>query len=184
MAKLVSKIYGEALFEAAMDTGEDKAAQLLEEISEVRKVIAENPKFDVLMEHPGIPKQEKLQVADACFGGRVSDELANLMKVVISKERYKELPAIFDYFVRRVKEQKKIGEADVTTAVELTTGQKNAVRAKLLETSGYREVEVRYAVDGSLIGGMVIRMGDRVVDSSIRTKLDSLKKQLIQIQLG
>lgn len=184
MAKLVSKIYGEALFEAAMDTGEDKAAQLMEEIGEVRKILADNPKFDALMAHPGIPKQEKLQVADACFRGRVSDELANLMKVVISKERYKELPAIFDYFIRKVKEQKRIGEADVTTAVELTMGQKNAVRAKLLETSGYREMELRYTVDESIIGGMIIRMGDRVVDSSIRTKLDSLKKQLIQIQLG
>lgn len=184
MAKLVSKIYGEALFEAAMDTGEDKAAQLLEEIAAVREILADNPKFDALMEHPGIPKQEKLQVADTCFRGRVSDELANFMKIVISKERYKELPAIFDYFVRKVKEQKRIGEADVTTAVELTTGQKNAVKAKLLETSGYREMELHYTIDSSIIGGMVIRIGDRVVDSSIRTKLNSLKKQLIQIQLG
>ena len=106
------------------------------------------------------------------------------MKIVISKERYKDLAAIFDYFIRKVKEQKKIGEADVTTAVELTTGQKNAVKARLLETSGYREMELHYTVDSSIIGGMIIRIGDRVVDSSIRTKLNSLKKQLIQIQLG
>lgn len=184
MAKLVSKIYGEALFEAAMDTGEDKAAQLLEEIGAVRKILADNPKFDALMEHPGIPKLEKLQVADNCFRGRVSEELANFMKIVISKERYKELPAIFDYFNQKVKKQKRIGEADVTTAVELTTGQKNAVKAKLLETSGYREMEIHYTIDSSIIGGMIIRIGDRVVDSSIRTKLNGLKKQLIQIQLG
>ncbi len=60
MAKLVSKTYGEALFEAAMESGEDRAGEILEEISAVREILADNPRFDELMKHPGIPKQEKL----------------------------------------------------------------------------------------------------------------------------
>jgi F-type H+-transporting ATPase subunit delta len=104
--------------------------------------------------------------------------------VVISKERYKDLPAIFSYFTDRVKEQQKIGVAYVTTAVDLTKDQQNAVERKLLETSGYKKMEMHFDRDGSLIGGMVIRIGDRVVDSSIRTKLNGLTKQLLQIQLG
>lgn len=184
MAKLVSKTYGEALFEVAMESGEDKAGELLEEINGIREILAANPQFDVLMEHPGIPKQEKLQVVDAVFNGHVSDELANFLKIVVSKERYKELNTIFDYYTEKVKEQKRIGVAYVTTAVELSEPQKNAVRARLLETGGYRDMEMHYSTDSSLIGGMVIRIGDRVVDSSIRTKLDKLTKQLLQIQLG
>lgn len=184
MAKLVSKTYGEALFEVAMESGEDKAGELLEEINGVRDILAANPQFDELMEHPAIPKQEKLQIVDNVFRGRVSAELANFLDIIVSKERYKELNAIFDYFTDRVKEQKRIGVAYGTTAVELSESQKNAVRARLLETGGYREMEMHYGTDSSLIGGMVIRIGDRVVDSSIRTKLDSLTKQLLQIQLG
>lgn len=184
MAKLVSKTYGEALFEAAMESGGDKAGELLEEISGIREILAANPQFDELMKHPGIPKQEKLRVVDNVFRGRVSEELVNFLEIIVSKERYGELPAIFDYFTDRVKEQKRIGVAYVTTAVELTAGQKNAVRARLLETGGYREMEMHYRTDPSIIGGMVIRIGDRVVDSSIRTKLDGLTKQLLQIQLG
>ena len=72
----------------------------------------------------------------------------------------------------------------VTTAVELAPGQREAVKTKLLETSGYASMEMHYEVDASIIGGMIIRIGDRVVDSSVRTKLDGLKKQLLQIQLG
>lgn len=184
MAKLVSKTYGEALFEAAMESGADKAGELLDEIDGIREILAANPQFDELMKHPGIPKQEKLQVVDNVFRGRVSGELENFLKIIVAKERYRELSAIFDYFTDRVKEQKKIGIAYVTTAVELTAGQKNAVRARLLETGGYREMEMHYRTDSSIIGGMVIRIGDRVVDSSIRTKLDGLTKQLLQIQLG
>ena len=58
------------------------------------------------------------------------------------------------------------------------------MKERLLETSGYKVMEMHYRVDASLIAGMKIRIGDRVVDSSIRTKLDGLTKQLLQIQLG
>ena len=83
-----------------------------------------------------------------------------------------------------MKAQKKVGVAYVTTAVELSAGQRNAVRATLLETGGFREMEMHYGTDPSIIGGMIIRIDDRVVDSTIRTKLNSLTKQLLQIQLG
>lgn len=184
MAKLVSKTYGEALYGAAMESGEAKAVELMEEIRSVNEILEQNPQFDGLMRHPGIPKQDKLQIVESVFRGRVSDELAGLLEVVVSKERYRDLPAIFEYFTERVKEQQKIGVAFVTTAAPLAQGQKGAVERKLLETAGYRKMELHYEVDPSLIGGMVIRIGDRVVDSSIRTKLDGLTKQLLQIQLG
>lgn len=184
MAKLVSKTYGEALFEAAMESGEGRAVELMEEIRSVTDILAQNPEFDGLMKHPGIPKQEKLQVVGNVFRGRVSDELESFLEIIVSKERYNDLKDIFAYYIARVKEQQKIGAAYVTTAVELTVGQKNAVEAKLLETSGYRKMEMHYTVDPDIIGGLIVRINDRVVDSSIRSKLDGLTKQLLQIQLG
>ena len=184
MAKLVSKTYGEALFEIAMESGEDKAQELMDEILSIEAVLQQNPEFDELMKHPGIPKQEKLQVLKEVFKGRISEELESFLEVVISKERYRDISDIFSYFVDRVKETKKIGVAYVTTAVELTESQKSTVEAKLLETTSYKSMEMHYTVDAAIIGGMIVRINDRVVDSSVRTKLDGLKKQLLQIQLG
>ena len=66
----------------------------------------------------------------------------------------------------------------------LTPEQEKAVEGKLLATGGYRKMEMHFSVDTAIIGGMIIRIGDRVVDSSIRTKLDDLTKQLLKIQLG
>ena len=182
MAKLVSKTYGEALFELAME--ENKAQDLMEEIQAVQNILVENPDFDKLLKHPGIPKQEKLQVVENVFKGRVSDVLAGFLEIVINKERYSELQSIFTYFTDKVKEVQKIGVAYVTTAVALTDEQKESVQARLLATTGYETMEMHYSVDESLIGGMVIRVNDRVVDSSIRTKLNDLTKQLLDIQLG
>lgn len=184
MAKLVSKTYGEALYEVAMESGEDKAIALMEEINGLMKVLEENPDFDRLMKHPGIAKQEKLQVVENVFKGRVSSELEGFLNIVVTKERYGELPAIFAYYIDRVKEQQKIGVAYVTSAVELSQSQKEAVTARLLETTDYRKIEPKFHVDSAIIGGMIIRINDRVVDSSIRTKLDGLTKQLLAVQLG
>ena len=72
----------------------------------------------------------------------------------------------------------------MTTATTLTDSQKVQIQEKLLQTTNYQTLEMHYSVDASLIGGMVIRMNDRVVDSSIRTKLNDLTKQLLNIQLG
>ena len=182
MAKLVSKTYGEALFEIAME--EKKTQELMEEILAVQEVLAENSELHKLFLHPGIPKQDKVQVMENVFKGRISDELVGFLDLVITKERYGELNAIFRYFIDRVKEERHIGIAYVTTAIELTDSQKAQVQEKLLVTTTYQTMEMHYNVDPSLIGGMIIRINDRVVDSSIRTKLNDLKKQLLNIQLG
>lgn len=182
MAKLVSKTYGEALFEVAQEANQTR--EFMEEIRALQEVLAENPEFDKMMVHPGVSKQEKAAAVEAIFRGRISDELTGFLSVVVEKERYCDLPDIFKYFMDRVKEENKIGVAYVTTAVELTELQKENVKKRLLETTTYESVEIYYEVDTTLIGGMIIRINDRVVDSSIRTKMNELTKQLLQIQLG
>ena len=182
MAKLVSQTYGEALFEVAME--EQKTDIFLEEALVFLTTLEQNPELDKLMKHPKISKLEKEQVMDTVFKNQVSDEMLGFVKLVVKKERYNELPKIFRYLVDRIKEEKKIGIAYVTTAVELSDAKKQNVENRLLQTTQYKTMEMHYAVDESLIGGMVIRIKDRVVDSSVRTKLEEMKKQLLQIQLG
>ena len=182
MAKLVSKTYGEALFGIAME--ENKGSLFLEEVEEIRKILKDNPDFDKMMLHPAISKQEKLEVIEQVFEGKASKEMTGFLKIIVQKERYRDLQSIFQYFIDKVKEVQKIGIAHVTTAVELTEKQKEQVKARLLETTDYRTMEMHYQVEPQIIGGMIIRIGDRVVDSSIRSKLDVLTRQLLTIQLG
>ena len=182
MAKLISKTYGEALFELAVE--ENKADVFLEEIQAVLTAIRENPDLNKLLNHPKISKEEKTEVIENIFKGRISNEVTGFLTLIISKERYKELDAILEYFIQRIKEEKGIGTAYVTTAVPLNEIQKVKVQEKLLATTAYQEMEMFFSVDESLIGGMVIRIKDRVVDSSIKTKLSEIQKQLYKIQLG
>lgn len=182
MAKLISKTYGEALFELAVE--ENKTDAFVEEIEGILEVLGENPQFDDLMNHPKILKEEKVGVMENVFKGRVSDELVGFLALIITKDRYNEIMSILQYFLQEVKALKGIGTAYVTTAVVLRDGQKKDVEAALLEKTGFKQMEMHYHVDESLIGGMVIRIGDRVVDSSVRSKLDDLTRQLMKVQLA
>lgn len=182
MAKLISKTYGEALFELAIE--EQKLDVLFEEAKAVRDILRENADFGKLLSHPKIPREDKVKVSEEVFQGRVSGELTGFLVLIIEKDRSTEIDAILTYFIDRVKEEKHIGVAFVTTAVELDKATQMKVKQRLLETTKYKEMEMHYTVDASIIGGMVIRIGDRVIDSSITTKLNELKKQLLKIQLG
>ena len=81
-------------------------------------------------------------------------------------------------------EYKKIGTAYVKTAVPLSEEQKEKVLKRLLATTDYKEFRMNYSVEPELLGGMIIRINDRVVDSSIKTKLDKLAGDLKKIQLS
>ena len=181
MAKLISKTYGDALFELAVE--EDKIDVLLEEILQLQKVLSDNKDFGRLMNHPKIINEEKIQVARNVFEGRVSDELLGFLTIIISKDRYKDIDAILDYFVAEVKRHKGIGVATVTTALPLRQEQCRKIEQRLLDTTDYVKMEMHYEVEEALIGGMVVRIGDRVVDSSIRTKLNELQKELLKVQI-
>ncbi len=182
MAKLVSKTYGEALFELAVE--ESKLDAFYEEVSAIRLILEQNPEFSKLMNHPKIDKDEKLAVVENVFGGRIDKELVGFLRLIVAKDRYDEIADILAYFLDRVKTEKGIGVAFVKSAGPLTDAQKKAVEERLLETTQFTQMEMTYEVDPSLIGGLVIRIGDRVVDSSIQTKLNELKKQLMKIQLS
>lgn len=181
MAKLVSKTYGDALFELAVE--ENRTDSLLEEIQMVQTVLKENEDFEKILMHPEIPKTEKIQVIENVFRGQTSDALTGFLRIVVTKGRYKDLPEIFAYFIARVKEYKKIGVVQVTSAIPVTDGQKEKIEKKLLDTTHYETMEIDYKVDESLIGGLMIRIGDRVVDSTIKSKLGKLTANLMKISL-
>ena len=182
MAKLVSKTYGDALFELA--TEENKEDILLEEAVEIKKLLNENDEFVKMMNHPQISREEKETIVENVFKGRVSDDMAGFLRLLVTNGRFSELESVLDYFIAKIKDFKKIGIAYVATPLALSDSQKSDIEKKLLDTTSYEKMEMNFEIDETLIGGMTIRIGDRVVDSSIRSKLNKLTKDLKQIKLN
>ena len=182
MAKLVSKVYGDALFEEAME--KETLSAWYEEVGALKAIFTEHADLVQFLNHPQIIKEEKIKVIEKIFSGTLSEGLLGFLVIVMEKGRQNDLPAICDYFLNRVKEYKKIGVVSVTSAVPLSDAQKADVEKRLLETTSYVSLETEYRVDEGLLGGLVIRIGDRVVDSSIRTRIEELKRDLIKLQMA
>ena len=182
MAKIISKAYGEALFELALERNE--LDSMAEQVNVLANAFAENPELVKLLSHPKISKEEKVNVIESIFKGRMSDDIVGFLVIIVEKDRGSEIEDILKLFQAKVREYKKIGVALVTSAIELSTEQKQKVERKLLQQTDYETFEVEYIVDEALIGGMIIRIGDRVVDSSIRSKLDNLTKELRKVSLA
>lgn len=181
MAKIAAKVYGDALFDLAMEEGRCEA--FLEEVRTVQQVLKENPEVEALICHPGIDSSEKQAFVEKCFKGNVSDDMTGFLLILVKKGRFQERDAIFAYFISRVKEYQKIGVAEVLAPMELAGEQKSKIEKKLLETTDYEKMEITYRVDTSLIGGLVIRIGDRVVDTSVKNRLTELRMQLMNTAL-
>ncbi len=181
MAKLVSKTYGDALFELALESGQIDS--LFEEAKRMLGIIQTNDDLSKMMNHPKIVIEEKQKIIETVFKDRASKEMIGLMLMIISKGHYQEFGGVLEYFIVQVKEYKKIGTAYITSAMDLSLMQKDAIRRKLLETTDYVQFEFVYHIDPSLIGGIVIRIGDRVVDGSVKNKLARLTSELSKVKL-
>ena len=176
MAKQVDTTYGNALFELALD--ENKIDELYVEVNSLIEILKENSELIKLLNHPKISKDEKKQIVRNTFDGRISREITGLITMVVDKDHISSIVDILEYFVKLVKKEKNIGVVSVTSAVTLSDIQKSNIEKRLIETTSYNSLETNYSVDESLIGGLVIRIEDRVVDSSIRSKLDKMSKML------
>ncbi len=181
MGKLVSTTYGEALFAVALE--ENRLDEFFGAGKMLVDILQSNEDLKQFLHHPKIIKEDKIRMIEGTFRGRVPKEMVGILVLMISKGRTSEMTSVFQHFLNLVKEEKKIGQADITTAIELNVLQKSKIEEKLLKTTKYEAFECTYHVDKTLIGGMVIRIGDRVVDSSIKTKLYDLTRELRKIQV-
>ena len=177
MAKQVSKTYGSALFEVAMDN--HTLDTTLEEVLFVRQTFLENEELGQLLLHPNIEKEEKIKVIETIYKGKVSDEVTGLMTMLITKGHLRDFVPVFDYVIQAIKEEQGIGVAYISSAMELSREQKEKIEQKLLETTKYQVIEGIYRVDQTLIGGLVIRIQDTIVDSSLKTQIANLSKTLL-----
>lgn len=182
MAKLAASAYGQALYELALESG--SAAEYLDEAQIVLDAVCKDSELFDFLNNPKISKTHKVKTMEKIFDSRVRKDITGLIVLAVEKDRQNDLPGILGYFIDRTKAYLKIGIVSVSTPMELTAAQKADVEKRLLETTGFLTLEMNYSIDRSLIGGMVIRIGDRIVDTSIKSKLDKLTKQLNNIQLA
>ena len=176
MAKLVSKVYGDAYVSVVSE--KNNLIDALEEIKSVKNILLENVEIIELLDSPKMDDEEKIDFIKGIFENHISVDSMGFLLTIIEKKRQAELISILDYVIDCIKELLLIGKATVTTALPLDDSKKDKIVDELLKSSHYKSLEAEYVVDESIIGGIVIRIGDRVVDSSVKTRIDKMRKML------
>lgn len=174
----LARTYAEALVNVAAKTGEVEA--VVSELEEIEDdVLKAHPKIASILASPSVAAPDKDRILTDAFEGRALPTVVRFLKVLNNHGRLgliapiaHEARALWD----RKQNRRPVG---VTSAVNLDDVQKANLEAKVAAMIGATPV-LRYAVDPSLIGGLVIQVGDDVYDASIRTKLRRLRQSLIQ----
>ncbi len=136
----------------------------------------QNKDLQIVLKSPVIKADKKQAIMTALFGKQLSPITAGFVKLIINHRRENILHEIADSFVRQYKAHKNIGVAQITTSSPLKPEVKAKILAELKKQEG-REMEIIEKVDPSIIGGLIVRVGDKQYDGSIVRKLNDLKKE-------
>ncbi len=178
MAKLASHIYSEALFEVAVEM--DRLEEINKELKFVSDIFQEHPMFFKIFVTPRICKEERKKTIEDVFASNVSEQVLNFLRILIDKRREMIIHDIYHTFSEMADERLGIVNAVVESAVELDDKEKERLREKINKMTG-NTVRLECVVHPEILGGIIVKMGDKVIDGSVKSKLEGLKANLSEL---
>lgn len=168
----LGETYARALVGLGQKTGATQ--QMLEQLSSVSDVLGKLPKLGSMLQSPQIAPAEKMKLLEKAFSGRVDGQLMNFLKVVLEKRRFDCLPAIQASATKIFDELSGRLQATITTAEPIDDEGRRRVESRLADMLG-KQIQLAAKTDPSIIGGMVVRVGDTVYDGSVRNQLNQVR---------
>jgi F-type H+-transporting ATPase subunit delta len=178
MAETISErieAYAKALLEVARAEG--MLGEVEDDLFRFARVFEGNDDLRMALTDPSLPTDRRMAVVEELMGGKALNTSAALAAFVVGIGRAHELPAIVDRFVELAAAERRHEVAEVRSAVPLDEGQRARLAEALSKATG-KQVEVKVIVDEKVLGGIVARVGDTVIDGTIRHRLDQLKETI------
>jgi F-type H+-transporting ATPase subunit delta len=172
VATAAAKRYARAVFELA--TGEGRVDDWKAQLGALRQVLV-NPQMVHVLSNPTIAIEERMELVTSLKV--LDDEATNLAKLLIEGHRVHEIAGVADEFARLADEAAGRVRAVVTTAVELDPADRERVAGELSKRLG-KEVTMDVLVDPRILGGLKLQYGDRLIDASVATRLQQLRRRL------
>lgn len=170
----IARVYAEALFDSAKEKGNLDAVQ--EQVGQFADALEASRDLQVFFYSPSFSTAEKQEGLTKAISG-AEPEITNFLELLLEKHRMPALQRIRRRFDHLVAEENKELEVTVTSAVELDEGIASQIGAEIEKQTG-RTVELTSDVDDEILGGLVVRVGNMVLDASVRNKLEKLRKSV------
>lgn len=171
-------LYGGSLYNLA---AEEKLTEvIMQQTQEICKIFRENPEYLRLLSEPSIPFVERKRLIEDAFGAQVERYLVNFLKLLCERSMLSEYAGCCEEFVRRYHLEYGIARALVTSAVELTEVQMNALKVKLEKISG-KKIVLEQKTDPAVMAGICVELEGRRYDGTVQGRLDGISRKLDEI---
>ena len=168
--------YARALLQLANERKQAEAVR--DELNALTEVFKASPQLTGVLADPAVSEAKRATLLQQAFAGRVSPTLLNFLGVLNAKGRLGLLPDMIEAYDDLLEGQLGNVEVDVTVAQRLDAGQLEQVRQRVSQALGRTAVVHQY-VDESIIGGLVLRVQDKLIDASVRFQLEQMKRRLM-----
>lgn len=167
--------YAKALVDLAIEKGQ--LENVYADMQWIQAVCKSNRDFVNLLKSPIIKADTKKKIVEAVTSGKVGEIVEGFNRLLITKGRESVLPQIAQAFISVYKEKKNIHTVQLTTAVPVSDSAKQAIVEQVKKSAGFENIELEEKVDEELIGGFVLKIGDKLVDASIIYDLKAIARQ-------
>lgn len=172
-----AKNYADSLIQIGKD-GIMSFDAILNDLNTVKEITGTSDELVKVMENPAISINSKNEILDSVFSNHISDKIINFLKILIDKKRFNELNQIIQAYSNEVDNINNIKRVEVISAIEITEDRRQRLIEKL-QNKLQKNVIVNWVLDSEIIGGLVIKIDDDVIDNSLKNKLENLSKNII-----
>ena len=173
---MVAKRYALALFQIAKETS--ALGVIEEELRVVKEVVQYNPDLKVVLSSSKLSKEEKKEIIKASFTS-VNVNVLNTLLILIDRHREDQIVEVANEFLELANNEMGIAEAKVYSTRELTDAEREGISSVFAKKVGKKSLKIENIVDSNLLGGIRLRIGNRIYDGSLRGKLDRLERKLL-----
>ena len=176
----VARRYATSLFRTAKRI--DQVDRILEDLKAIADLLIKDPNLKNFLEAPQILDQHKKELLTTAFKNLISEALFSFLLLVLEKHRIEYLLAMAEEYERLVKEDQGILQARITTARPLDPAFADRLKEELEKNTGKR-IEAILRIEPQIIGGIVVILGNKIIDKSIRHQLDELKEEMLALRV-
>ncbi|AGE23946.1 MULTISPECIES: F0F1 ATP synthase subunit delta [Geobacillus] len=174
--EVIAKRYASALFQIALEQGQ--LDRIEEDVRAVRQALAENGEFLSLLSYPKLSLDQKKALIREAFAG-VSTPVQNTLLLLLERHRFGLVPELAEQFLALVDDARGIAKAVAYSARPLTDEELRALSDVFAQKVGKQTLEIENIIDPELIGGVRLRIGNRIYDGSVSGQLERIRRQLI-----